>query len=65
MKSTLALLGAGALLLGACTNVPTAQPVVSAGGSAAAEGPGYCDAPPTDITQLDHWNQLCSPGARR
>lgn len=65
MKSTLGLLGAGALLLAACNAAPPVQPVVSAGGSAASEGPGYCDAPPTDVEQLSHWNQLCSPGGRR
>lgn len=64
---SLALLGAGTLLVAACTNPPPPQPGGPdfAGGSAAQMGAGHCDAPPKDINELNQWNQLCSPGGRR
>ncbi|WP_299134961.1 hypothetical protein [uncultured Amaricoccus sp.] len=63
--SATAGLAFAALCLAACANPPAPDPNDTAsGGSAGAQGPGYCDAPPADMTQMDRWNELCSPGRR-
>ncbi len=49
-----------ALTLTACAPVASDPGVVKAGGSAGSEPPGYCDSPPQDMSQLAHWNQLCT-----
>ncbi len=61
--SAAAGLAVAAFCLVACDAAPDPNNT-STGGAAGDQGPGYCDAPPADMTQLDHWNQLCSPGRR-
>ncbi len=60
MKTTLGFLLASVLALAACSNTTDMAPAPS-GGSAGAEGPGYCDSPPANPDDLSDWNQLCSP----
>lgn len=58
MKLIYGLLGASVLVLSACDTPGNLNPT---GGSAGEMGPGYCDSPPTDMEQMNHWNQLCMP----
>ena len=59
MKTSYGLLVASLLTLGACT--PATSVPDTSGGSAASAGPGYCESPPTDMTQMNRWNELCMP----
>lgn len=63
MKLTSAALATILLVLGACSGPGDEQPAPS-GGSAASEGPGYCETVPTNPDDMADWNQLCSPGRR-
>jgi hypothetical protein len=60
MKTTSALLAAGLLALAACADNTATTPAPT-GGSAGAEGIGYCDSPPSNPDELEDWNQLCMP----
>jgi hypothetical protein len=54
-----------ALALAACTQQNgTATPYPSGGGSAGAEGPGYCDSPPSNPDDMTTWEQQCMPDRR-
>ena len=65
MTSKTALLALAALALAACTQGnDVTSPYPSGGGSAGAEGEGYCDSPPADIDDLETWQQQCAPGER-
>ena len=66
MKISHGLLGAAAALtLCACANPPPPDPAeIGSGGAAGAQGPGYCDKPPADMTQMPKWEELCQPGMR-
>ena len=60
MKAIQALLVASLLALVACAENTAMAPAPS-GGSAGAEGAGYCDSPPSNPDDLEDWNQLCMP----
>lgn len=59
MRPTEALIAACLLALAACQ--PTGTAPIPSGGSAGAEGPGFCDSPPSDPDDLENWNELCFP----
>jgi hypothetical protein len=64
MTIRLTLLAFAALAIAACADNDTTSPFPSGGGSAGAEGPGYCDSPPTDIEDMETWEQQCMPDRR-
>ena len=66
MKISHGLFGAlFALALAGCANPKPPDPnEIGSGGAAATAGPGYCEKPPADMTQMDKWNELCDPGMR-
>jgi hypothetical protein len=60
MRSIAALVAACLLVaLAACQ--PTGTAPVPSGGSAGAQGIGYCDSPPSDPDDLSVWNERCFP----
>jgi len=60
MKAIEALLVTSLLALAACADNTATTPAPT-GGSAGAEGIGYCDSPPSNPDDLEDWNQLCMP----
>lgn len=52
---------ASLFILAACDSGRAPDP---SGGAAGDMGPGYCDAPPAQADQLEHWNQTCMPARR-
>ena len=64
MTSRISLLAAAALALAACAGNDMASPYPSGGGSAGAQGAGYCDSPPADPDALETWQQQCTPDRR-
>ncbi len=63
MKITLSLLAMTLLGLAACSGPGPDAPAPS-GGSAGAEGAGYCDTVPANPDDMADWNQLCAPSRR-
>jgi len=61
MTTRPSLLALAALALAACAGDDMGTPFPSGGGSAGAEGPGYCDSPPADPDELETWEQQCMP----
>jgi hypothetical protein len=61
MTSRTALFALAALALAACAGNDMSSPYPSGGGSAGAEGPGYCDSPPADVDDMENWEQQCMP----
>ena len=60
MKAIQALLFTSLLALVACAD-NTATTAAPSGGSAGAEGIGYCNSPPSNPDDLEDWNELCMP----
>jgi hypothetical protein len=61
MTTKLGLLALAALAMAACADTGTGTVYPSGGGSAGAEGEGYCDSPPADIDDMETWEQQCMP----
>lgn len=63
VTSRTVLIVAAALALAACAQADNdmSAPQPSGGGSLGAEGPGYCDAPPSDMADMTSWEQMCQP----
>jgi hypothetical protein len=58
MKQRILLLTGCALALIACQDTTGTAPAPS-GGSAGAMGETYCEAPPSNPSDMEQWNQLC------
>jgi hypothetical protein len=64
MSGKLGLLVFAALAMAACADGGAGTVYPSGGGSAGAEGIGYCDSPPADVDDLAAWEEQCMPDRR-
>ena len=62
MTGRMALLAAAALALAACAqDNDMSSPYPSGGGAAGAQGEGYCEAPPANVSDTEAWQKQCMP----
>lgn len=65
MTSKTVLLAVATLALAACTQGnDMTSPYPSGGGAVGAEGAGYCDSPPADVSDMEAWENQCMPDRR-
>jgi hypothetical protein len=63
MTGKLGLLAFATLAMAACADGGTGT-VSPSGGSAGAEGIGYCDSPPAEVEEMEAWEERCMPDRR-